>query len=237
MWSYPPHRILVPIDFGEASGRALKVARLLGDTHHATITALHAESLEAPAYFTRSQVRALEKQRDSARGEAARFLAAFAARHQKGVVETMVVEGSPAASIAQAARKTDLVVMGTHGRRGAARWWAGSVAERVVRDADVPVMVVRADTLAADALFKQVIVVEGSGAFDGAARRYARGLAETFAGTALPDPVSPLDTAALHSATLLVFAKAPAVGFSTFFTGAEHLLRTCRRPALFVPPM
>ena len=237
MWSYPPHRILVPVDFGEASGRALKVARLIGASHNATITVLHAESLEAPAYFTRSQVRALEKQRDAARGEAARFLATFAARHQKGEVETIVVEGSPAAGIAQAARKSDHVVMGTHGRRGAARWWAGSVAERVVRGAEVPVMVVRADTPASDALFKHLVVVEGSVAFDGAARRYARGLAEAFAGTVQPDPVSPLDTVALQAATLLVFAKASAVGFNTFVTGAEHLLRTCRRPALFVPPM
>lgn len=237
MWSYPPRRILVPVDFGEASGRALRVARLIADAHGASMTALHTEALEAPAYFTRSQVRALEKQREAARGEAARFLSAFVARHQKGDVETVVVEGSPAASIAQAARKADLVVMGTHGRRGAARWWAGSVAERVVRDLDAPVMVVRADTVASEGLFRQIVVVEGSGAFDGGARRYARGLAEAFGGTTAADPVSPLDSAAHQAASLLVFAKAPAVGFSTFLQGAEHLLRTCRRPALFVPPV
>lgn len=237
MWSYPPHRILVPVDFGEASGRALRVARLIADAHGASIAALHAEVLEAPAYFTRSQVRALERQREAARGEAARFLASFAARHQKGEVEAIVVEGSPAASIALAGRKADLVVMGTHGRRGPARWWAGSVAERVVRDADVPVMVVRTGTVSTAALFKQIVVVESSDVFDGAARRYARGLAETFEGTASPDPVSPLDTAALQNATLLVFAKAPARTFTAFVAGAEHLLRTCRRPALFVPPM
>jgi nucleotide-binding universal stress UspA family protein len=237
MWSYPPHKILVPVDFGDASGRALRVARLIAEAHHATLAALHAETLEAPAYFTRSQVRALERQRDAARGEAARFLATFVARHQKGDVETMVVEGSPAASIAQAARRADLVVMGTHGRRGPARWWAGSVAERVVRDADVPVMVVRSGTPSTAALFRQIVVVESSDAFDGAARRYARGLAEMFEGAASPDPVSPLDTAALHEATLLVFAKSPARTFTAFVAGAEHLLRTCRRPALFVPPM
>jgi hypothetical protein len=127
--------------------------------------------------------------------------------------------------------------MGTHGRRGPSRWWLGSVAERVVRDADAPVLVVRADAVATNALFRQIVVVEGSGAFDGAARRYARGLAEVFGGTTAPEPVSPLDSAALQEASLLVFAKTPAVGLHTFLTGTEHLLRTCRRPALFVPPM
>jgi len=37
----------------------------------------------------------------------------------------------------------DLIVMGTHGRRGLNRWLAGSVAETVVRTADVPVLTVR----------------------------------------------------------------------------------------------
>jgi nucleotide-binding universal stress UspA family protein len=39
----------------------------------------------------------------------------------------------------------DLVVMGTHGRTGVERYLLGSVAEKVVRLSDVPVMTVRAD--------------------------------------------------------------------------------------------
>jgi nucleotide-binding universal stress UspA family protein len=39
----------------------------------------------------------------------------------------------------------DLIVMGTHGRRGLNRWLLGSVTERVVRTADVPVLTVRAE--------------------------------------------------------------------------------------------
>ena len=40
-------------------------------------------------------------------------------------------------------QRADLIVLGTHGRGGAKRLWLGSVAENVVRQADIPVFVVR----------------------------------------------------------------------------------------------
>nr|WP_136716435.1 universal stress protein [Halorientalis salina] len=60
-------------------------------------------------------------------------------------VEGVVVEGSPSREIIDHAREDDcdLVVMGTHGRGGIDRLLLGSVAERVVRTADVPVLTVR----------------------------------------------------------------------------------------------
>jgi nucleotide-binding universal stress UspA family protein len=59
--------------------------------------------------------------------------------------ETLITAGDPAASIlgAAAARKAELVVIGTRGRTGIARLALGSVAERVVQAADCSVMVVR----------------------------------------------------------------------------------------------
>jgi len=61
------------------------------------------------------------------------------------VVEGVVREGSPATTILQYVKenKIDLIVMGTHGRRGLNRILLGSVAEEVVRTSDVPVMTVR----------------------------------------------------------------------------------------------
>jgi predicted phosphoribosyltransferase len=59
-------------------------------------------------------------------------------------VECVVAEGRPAESIEAFARdrSVDLVVMGTHGRRGFTRAFLGSVAERVVRTSPVPVLTV-----------------------------------------------------------------------------------------------
>lgn len=61
-------------------------------------------------------------------------------------VETAVLTGSPHAVITEYAadHDVDLLVMGTHGRTGLDRWLLGSVTERVIRTAPVPVLTVRA---------------------------------------------------------------------------------------------
>ena len=58
-------------------------------------------------------------------------------------VKTWVMVGPPAACILEAARKADTIVMGTLGRTGLPHLLLGSVAERVVRHAAVPVLTVR----------------------------------------------------------------------------------------------
>mgnify|MGYP000061890804 CR=1 FL=1 len=65
-------------------------------------------------------------------------------------VTTTVLHGSPAAAIADYADEhdIDLVVVGTHGRRGVSRVLLGSVAERVARIAPCSVLVVREDAAA-----------------------------------------------------------------------------------------
>lgn len=60
-----------------------------------------------------------------------------------GTVQTIVMEGPPAEQILDYARKNevDLIMMGTHGRSGIARWAMGSVTDRVLRHSAAPVMV------------------------------------------------------------------------------------------------
>ena len=159
-WTYPPRRILVPVDFGEASARALTVAAGLGRHFNARLVVLHVESLDAPPYFTHEQVKALEAQRANARAEAQRFLARFADRHGARDAKSEIADGAPADVILRRAADTDLIVMGTNRRSLAARLWIGSVAERISREATLPVLVVRASDSSEAATYLQALVRE-----------------------------------------------------------------------------
>ncbi|QUO47139.1 universal stress protein [Halorubrum ruber] len=83
------------------------------------------------------------------RGEEIVEAAAAALRDGEAPPETVtaVETGTPHSAILEYADENDvdLVVMGTHGRTGVERYLLGSVAEKVVRLADVPVTTVRAD--------------------------------------------------------------------------------------------
>jgi nucleotide-binding universal stress UspA family protein len=57
-------------------------------------------------------------------------------------ISSAVVHGSPFAAIADAVQEGDLLVMTSHGRGGLRRWLLGSVAEKLVREAPVPVILV-----------------------------------------------------------------------------------------------
>jgi nucleotide-binding universal stress UspA family protein len=73
--------------------------------------------------------------------------AAVVSARAKGIAaEGRVLDGDTGDALIAAARQeeADLIVVGCHGRRGLRRFFLGSVAERVVRTAPVPVLVVRA---------------------------------------------------------------------------------------------
>jgi hypothetical protein len=105
---------------------------------------LHAETLDAPPYFTRAQIDSLEAEAQATRTRAIEFLRAFVQPHVSVPVEVEIDARVPTDAILRASVGTDLVVMGTHGRRGPSRWWLGSVAERVLRETTVPLLVVHA---------------------------------------------------------------------------------------------
>jgi nucleotide-binding universal stress UspA family protein len=235
MWSYPPRTILAAVDFGEAAASAVRVAGELARKFNAQLTAVHAESFEAPPYFTREQITAIEKQRQAARKEAERYVQRFSEPLARCPVTPLVSDITPAEGILDASLGRDLIVMGTHGRRGPARWWAGSVAERIVREADVPVLVVRGGGLDTHAVFERISVMVGTATFAGAARRYATGLAEAFGGTVTQEDEAAIRPAALQNASLVVLSQ-PIAKWVQLFTGpTERALRECHRPLLFVP--
>jgi nucleotide-binding universal stress UspA family protein len=239
MWSFPPHRILVPVDFSEPSRRALRLGGELARTFDASLTVIHAETFEAPPYFTTSQIRAIDRQRKAGRAEARRYLQDYARRFAGVAPASAIISDTPPRNaVLDASRNADLVVMGTHGRRGPARWWAGSVTEGVVRLSAVPVLVVRSNPAPAEVIFRRLGVVARPGTFDGPARRYARGLAARFGGEVARESAPALTSEAMEGWTTILIAQpksSAALGLP--WDGGAHVLRSCVRPLLFVPPV
>jgi nucleotide-binding universal stress UspA family protein len=236
MWQYPPRSILVAVDFGEASARALRVAQAMAARHGSAITAIHAETIEVPPYFTHDQLREVERHRAGTRRAAQLYLERFVHESAPGAA-TLLVDGPAVPAVLAAATRHDLVVLGTHGRRGPSLWWVGSVAERVVRDSPVPTLVVRAESAPSpgEQVFSQPVAVAGP-EFHGEARHYAENLAGSFGGTLAETPVGSLhDLTCAKDASLMVVATGRHHGGSWFGDTAERLVRTCPLPMLFVP--
>jgi nucleotide-binding universal stress UspA family protein len=134
-------RILVPTDYGPAAQRAADVACELAEQFRSRLTLLHVWEVPLPAYAEGITL-PLEEMRaaaaESLEIEASRIRARFPE------LETLLLPGIAWRAIEETIREHafDLVVIGTHGRRGLARTFLGSVAERVVRVATVPVLTV-----------------------------------------------------------------------------------------------
>jgi nucleotide-binding universal stress UspA family protein len=236
MWKCPPSTILVPVDFGDASARAVSVGATLAARLGARLVVLHAESVDTPPYFTHEQLGVIQRERRAAKSRAEEYVADFARKAGAAAPEVRIVEGSATQVIAEAAREADLVIMGTHGRKGASRWWMGSVAERVVHQGATPVLVVRA-TRDADAarVFTRPLVVAPDGRDDEAVR-VAAGLSSAFGGQVADRAATcQADLAGDRDASMVVVSKRSDGHGLLFGHPAEHWLRSCTLPMLFVP--
>jgi nucleotide-binding universal stress UspA family protein len=138
-------RILVPIDFSECSRKALRYAAPLAKQHSAEIDLLYVLSADYRAAEYNGIENAWLEADLRAAGE--KQLAQLAASEVQGEVhaDTLVRIGAPAEEIIAAAkqRASDLIVISTHGHTGLRHVFLGSVAEKVVRHAPCPVLVVR----------------------------------------------------------------------------------------------
>jgi universal stress protein A len=142
--------ILVPVDFSEGSRRALKYASELAARFGATVDVLHV--WDVPTYLPTETLinagsQAWELTRlvqNDAEAELAKFVAEAAASGIT-IARTRAEPGVASQVIVDAARHDhyDLIVMGTQGRTGLEHVILGSVAERVVRHANCPVLTVR----------------------------------------------------------------------------------------------
>jgi nucleotide-binding universal stress UspA family protein len=141
-----PKTILVPVDFSEASERALVYALDLAKSTGGTVHVMHAFELPIIGFPDGTLVATAEmaaKIVDSAQSS----LSALVAKYESTSVPLTAAlkQADPRAAILAVAKELDaeLVVMGTHGRRGLAHALIGSVAESVVRTSPIPVLTLR----------------------------------------------------------------------------------------------
>lgn len=233
-----PRSVLVAVDFGDASARAVAFGGATAAACDARLVLLHAEAIEAPPYFTRDQIGALERQREATRAQAEHYLSRFGRRHTQTPFSAVVDDRPPVESILKESAAADLVVMGTHGRRGLTRWWLGSVAERVLREIMTPLLVVHAEAdRAAEALFTRVLVGgDGAGPATNDAVDIAGALASRFNGHVVGGAGHAVDATARRLDATSVIVGVPRFKRSTWLSHAgEPLVRSCRLPILFVP--
>ena len=141
-------RVLYASDFSGASRHAFAMALAIAKSLDAKLTILYVIAPLMPTvpeqYVDAVTLDQLDKQ---ARRWSARRLDKLSGAAKKAGVRatTELREGDPVEQIVRAGRSTraDLIVVGTHGRRGLPKFFLGSVAERVVKMAPCPVVTVR----------------------------------------------------------------------------------------------
>lgn len=138
-------RILVPTDGSPEGERAVEHALELATVHGASVHALYV--INTASYAGMPMETSWEGVDDLLRADAEAAVSGVEALASgRGVdVTTAIVDGSPSREIIRYAEEEgcDIVVMGTHGRGGIDRLLLGSVAEKVVRGSEIPVLTVR----------------------------------------------------------------------------------------------
>src|SRR5262245_50770911 len=153
-------RILVPHDFSPQATVALKTAAALAGEHDGSLTVLHvivpfyvpadvpfglaADTIPSPASYLPEQRKHLEG-----------LVATTLGKSSTKVTCRLDIGGGSQCSL-DAAGRADAIVMSTHGRSGLSHLLIGSVAEKVVRHAGVPVLTIRVPDKAARKRRKKV---------------------------------------------------------------------------------
>lgn len=180
-------RLLFPTDFSESSRQALPYAVALAETHGAELHLLHASVLHAsdpanPSHHfpeMESLTTELEERADARMEELTREHAPESLEvireQRRGISAPPVVLGYVEE------KAIDLVVMGTHGRRGLRHLMLGSVTEEVVRRAPCPVLTVREqESPGAVGGFETILAPVDFSEHSELALRHAVGLAQDF---------------------------------------------------------
>lgn len=137
----PKRNIIVPYDFSDEAQKAVKTGIMLASKPE-DVTVVYVSQDLAPL----EMMELWQNINEGVRRE--RALSALSEKLEEagaGKVGREVLFGDPGSAIADysAAKKADLIVIPSHGRRGVSRMLLGSVSEKVVRLAHCPVLVLR----------------------------------------------------------------------------------------------
>lgn len=140
-WQTVKRAVLVPFDFSRPCREALAVARSFVDDP------AHVHVLHVVPPFGSAAAVPVSVDLEAVREGSLKALEGAMAAEKAGGVNAVVELGHPAETIIDYAgrHEVDLIVVPTHGRTGMDRFFVGSVAERVVRRAPCPVLVLRAE--------------------------------------------------------------------------------------------
>ncbi len=179
-------RVLFPTDFSDGSKRAFPQAAFLADWHDAELHILNVTGRHRHDYeemkdnFPLSMemlTEWLRRPSESVQGANWPDLEALP------IEQEQVESAAPAERIVEHAeeKNVDLVVMGTHGRRGVDRMLFGSVTEEVVRKVPAPVLTIRADAdRSPDQAVRRILVPVDFSRASGLAVRHAKEVALTY---------------------------------------------------------
>lgn len=140
------NRILVPTDFSEQAGNALKVAAMLAKAHNAEIYLLH--MMEIPVQHTDqgSSQSDIPETLFFMKLAQKRFADLMAEDYLQGVTVHETVKADVTFNeIKDSCKELDIdfIIMGSHGASGLKEMFVGSNAEKVVRTSEVPVLVIK----------------------------------------------------------------------------------------------
>jgi nucleotide-binding universal stress UspA family protein/CBS domain-containing protein len=140
--SYPFRRVLCPVDFDDSSMAALEVAAQIARQNDGSVLLFHVVPMIISPTGMPVYVDIYKGQEETVR-EKLRQIATK--RLQGAKYELLTHVGEPAGAIIRTAKRAaaDVIVMGTHGRRGFSRVMLGSIAEMVLRESPCPVLCVR----------------------------------------------------------------------------------------------
>lgn len=141
-------RILAPLDFSKHSREALSYAREWADLYDAQVDVLHVYQEELHPVFRIGGMESMSDVEPNVEEKALKKVDTFMSETSGPPVETEyhVTSGETTSEISRFVDECDidLVILSSHGRTGIERFFLGSVAEKVVRYVESPVLVVKA---------------------------------------------------------------------------------------------